>query len=82
MTNVLFQSLNRQLSPSDVFGHWELLDALNRVNQELGLIIDLTYTTRYYKMEVRIFRLIYLFLFFSFSREEKTYALLCVFVRV
>lgn len=51
----LFQSLNRQLPPSDVFGHWELLDALNKVNQELGLIIDLTYTTRYYKIEVGIF---------------------------
>ncbi|KAI3362497.1 hypothetical protein L3Q82_012789 [Scortum barcoo] len=33
----------------DVFGPWDLLDALNKENQELGLIIDLTFTTRYYK---------------------------------
>ncbi|CAJ1069914.1 RNA/RNP complex-1-interacting phosphatase-like [Xyrichtys novacula] len=41
-------SLNRKLSRHDVFGPWELLDALNKENQELGLIIDLTNTTRYY----------------------------------
>ncbi|XP_034534336.1 RNA/RNP complex-1-interacting phosphatase [Notolabrus celidotus] len=48
----LKQSLNRQLSSRDVFGPWELLDALNKENQELGLILDLTFTTRYYKLEV------------------------------
>ncbi|XP_049459797.1 RNA/RNP complex-1-interacting phosphatase-like isoform X6 [Epinephelus fuscoguttatus] len=47
----LKQSLNRQLPCSDAFGPWELLDALNKENQELGLIIDLTFTTRYYKLE-------------------------------
>lgn len=44
-------SLNCRLPCSDVFGPWELLDALNEENQELGLIIDLTFTTRYYKVE-------------------------------
>ncbi|XP_026152780.1 RNA/RNP complex-1-interacting phosphatase [Mastacembelus armatus] len=47
----LKQHLNRQLPPADVFGPWELLDALNRENLELGLIIDLTYTKRYYSLQ-------------------------------
>ncbi|XP_036974163.1 RNA/RNP complex-1-interacting phosphatase [Acanthopagrus latus] len=47
----LKQSLNHQLPRSDVFGPWELLDALNREKQELGLIVDLTFTTRYYKLQ-------------------------------
>uniref|UniRef100_UPI003AAC0266 RNA/RNP complex-1-interacting phosphatase n=1 Tax=Centroberyx gerrardi TaxID=166262 RepID=UPI003AAC0266 len=47
----LKQSLNRDLPCSDVFGPWELLEALGKENQELGLIIDLTFTTRYYKLE-------------------------------
>lgn len=47
----LKQSLNRQVSRGDVFGPWELLDALRKENQELGLIIDLTFTTRYYKLQ-------------------------------
>ncbi|KAG7215025.1 hypothetical protein INR49_022857 [Caranx melampygus] len=38
---------------SDVFGPWELLDAVSREKQELGQIIDLTYTTRYYNLKVR-----------------------------
>ena len=46
------QSFNRNLPRSDVFGPWELLDALNKQNQELGLIIDLTFTTRYYNLQV------------------------------
>ncbi|KAM7392384.1 hypothetical protein PAMA_007480 [Pampus argenteus] len=45
----LKHSLNRHLPCSDVFGPWELLDALNKEKQELGLIIDLTYTKRYYQ---------------------------------
>ncbi|XP_019963251.2 RNA/RNP complex-1-interacting phosphatase isoform X1 [Paralichthys olivaceus] len=47
----LKQSLNRLLSGSDVFGPWELLETLSKDNQELGLIIDLTFTTRYYKLQ-------------------------------
>ncbi|XP_017282875.1 RNA/RNP complex-1-interacting phosphatase [Kryptolebias marmoratus] len=44
----LKQALNFKLPCSEVFGPWELLDALNKENQELGLIIDLTFTRRYY----------------------------------
>lgn len=44
-------ALNNNLPRCDVFGHWELLDALKKDGQELGLIIDLTFTTRYYKAE-------------------------------
>uniref|UniRef100_G3NAY0 RNA/RNP complex-1-interacting phosphatase n=1 Tax=Gasterosteus aculeatus aculeatus TaxID=481459 RepID=G3NAY0_GASAC len=47
----LKQSLNQQLPSSDVFGLWELLDTLKREDQELGLIIDLTFTTRYYSLQ-------------------------------
>uniref|UniRef100_A0A8D3AX88 Tyrosine specific protein phosphatases domain-containing protein n=1 Tax=Scophthalmus maximus TaxID=52904 RepID=A0A8D3AX88_SCOMX len=32
------------------FGHWDLLDSLEHQNQDLGLIIDLTFTTRFYKL--------------------------------
>ncbi|XP_068191399.1 RNA/RNP complex-1-interacting phosphatase isoform X2 [Antennarius striatus] len=44
----LKESLNRQLARSDIFGHQELLDDVNKKNQQLGLIVDLTFTTRYY----------------------------------
>ncbi|KAK7895314.1 hypothetical protein WMY93_020639 [Mugilogobius chulae] len=45
-------ALTRKLdNPADGFGPWELLDAMKRDNQELGLIIDLTFTTRYYRPE-------------------------------
>ncbi|XP_019745713.1 RNA/RNP complex-1-interacting phosphatase [Hippocampus comes] len=44
----LKQSLNRGLEPAQVFGPWELLDAMQEDQQELGLVIDLTFTTRYY----------------------------------
>lgn len=47
----LKQSLNHQLPCANVFGPWELLDTLNKENQELGLIIDLTFTTRYYNLQ-------------------------------
>lgn len=44
-------ALNNRLPDSDVFGPWELLDTMTEENQELGLIIDLTFTTRYYKVQ-------------------------------
>ncbi|XP_075885881.1 RNA/RNP complex-1-interacting phosphatase isoform X2 [Nelusetta ayraudi] len=47
----LKKSLHCKLRPPDIFGHWELLDALNKENQELGLIIDLTFTSRYYNIQ-------------------------------
>uniref|UniRef100_A0A3B4T491 RNA/RNP complex-1-interacting phosphatase n=1 Tax=Seriola dumerili TaxID=41447 RepID=A0A3B4T491_SERDU len=43
-------SLNCQVQASKSFGLWDLLDSLESQNQELGLIIDLTYTTRYYSL--------------------------------
>ncbi|XP_037548512.1 RNA/RNP complex-1-interacting phosphatase [Nematolebias whitei] len=47
----LKQSLNLKVPRSEVFGPWDLRDALNKENQELGLIIDLTFTRRYYTPE-------------------------------
>ncbi|XP_035464895.1 RNA/RNP complex-1-interacting phosphatase-like [Scophthalmus maximus] len=47
----LKQSLSRQLPRADVFGPWELLDVLRRDDQELRLIVDLTFTTRYYSVQ-------------------------------
>lgn len=47
----LKQALTRMLPRAEVFGPWDLLDALKRDNQELGLIIDLTFTTRYYTLQ-------------------------------
>ncbi|KAM9841901.1 RNA/RNP complex-1-interacting phosphatase [Aulostomus maculatus] len=44
----LKQALNRCLPLPDVFGPWELLDIMKKDDQELGLIIDLTFTSRYY----------------------------------
>ncbi|XP_020782244.1 RNA/RNP complex-1-interacting phosphatase isoform X2 [Boleophthalmus pectinirostris] len=44
-------ALTRKLASSDVFGPWELLDTVKRDSQELGFIIDLTYTKRYYTPE-------------------------------
>ncbi|XP_035523997.1 RNA/RNP complex-1-interacting phosphatase-like [Morone saxatilis] len=44
----LNQSLNRQLPSLEAFGPWELLDVLHKDRQELGVIIDLTFTSRYY----------------------------------
>lgn len=49
---MLVQALTNQLPWSDVFGPWELLDSVRRDRHELGLIIDLTYTKRYYSLEV------------------------------
>lgn len=41
-------SLNSGLPESDMFGLWDLLDSVRSQNQDLGLIIDLTFTSRYY----------------------------------
>ncbi|XP_023267636.1 RNA/RNP complex-1-interacting phosphatase-like, partial [Seriola lalandi dorsalis] len=43
-------SLNCQVPASESFGLWDLLDCLESQNQELGLIIDLTFTTKYYRL--------------------------------
>ncbi|KAF7216740.1 RNA/RNP complex-1-interacting phosphatase [Nothobranchius furzeri] len=47
----LKQALTQKLRCSEVFGPWDLLDRLSKPNQELGLIIDLTFTTRYYQLQ-------------------------------
>uniref|UniRef100_H3D7W4 RNA/RNP complex-1-interacting phosphatase n=1 Tax=Tetraodon nigroviridis TaxID=99883 RepID=H3D7W4_TETNG len=47
----LKRALTSQLPRSDAFGHWELLENLNTEQQELGLIIDLTFTSRYYGLQ-------------------------------
>ncbi|CAB1318726.1 unnamed protein product [Coregonus sp. 'balchen'] len=47
----LKQSLCRRVERSEVFGPWELMQILEKDGQELGLIIDLTFTTRYYNPE-------------------------------
>ncbi|MEQ2297557.1 hypothetical protein AMECASPLE_035864 [Ameca splendens] len=47
----LKSSLNSQVPESQSFGLWDLLDSVERQNQELGLIIDLTFTTRYYTVK-------------------------------
>ncbi|XP_038157032.1 RNA/RNP complex-1-interacting phosphatase-like [Cyprinodon tularosa] len=44
-------SLNCQVPDSQSFSLWDLLDSVGRQNQELGLIVDLTFTTRYYSVE-------------------------------
>uniref|UniRef100_A0A667Y9X7 Dual specificity phosphatase 11 (RNA/RNP complex 1-interacting) n=1 Tax=Myripristis murdjan TaxID=586833 RepID=A0A667Y9X7_9TELE len=43
-------SLNCRVLACDAFGPWDLLDALESQEQQLGLIIDLTFTTRYYQL--------------------------------
>ncbi|XP_014839730.1 PREDICTED: RNA/RNP complex-1-interacting phosphatase-like isoform X1 [Poecilia mexicana] len=43
-------ALNCQLPASQSFDLWDLLDSVRQQNQELGLIIDLTFTTRYYSV--------------------------------
>ncbi|XP_071355579.1 RNA/RNP complex-1-interacting phosphatase-like [Trachinotus anak] len=43
-------SLNCWVPASESFDLWDLLDSLENQNQELGLIIDLTFTTRYYSL--------------------------------
>lgn len=73
----LLQSLHCKLRPPDIFGHWELLDALDKENQELGLIIDLTFTSRYYNIQVLDFKLISVSPHFPSSTEESKRAALC-----
>ncbi|KAJ8347067.1 hypothetical protein SKAU_G00284680 [Synaphobranchus kaupii] len=43
--------LRRQLPPSDAFGPEDLVNVVEQDKQALGLVIDLTFTTRYYKPE-------------------------------
>ncbi|XP_073685836.1 RNA/RNP complex-1-interacting phosphatase-like [Garra rufa] len=47
----LKQFFRYHLNQSEVFGPFDLVRMLEKEGQELGLIIDLTFTTRYYKVE-------------------------------
>ncbi|XP_075993489.1 RNA/RNP complex-1-interacting phosphatase [Genypterus blacodes] len=47
----LKQALSRQLPLTEAFGPWDLLDVLEEEEQQLGLMIDLTNTTRYYSLQ-------------------------------
>uniref|UniRef100_W5UCX4 RNA/RNP complex-1-interacting phosphatase n=1 Tax=Ictalurus punctatus TaxID=7998 RepID=W5UCX4_ICTPU len=59
----LKQALRRHLSESEVFGPFELMDVLKKEGEELGLIIDLTFTTRYYQPQDLPDTLLYLKIF-------------------
>lgn len=48
----LLQALRRHLRESEAFGPFDLIDVLKNESEELGLIIDLTFTTRYYRPQV------------------------------
>ncbi|XP_041665240.1 RNA/RNP complex-1-interacting phosphatase-like [Cheilinus undulatus] len=41
---------NRQVSAVDSFSLWDLLDSVQSQGEDLGLIIDLTFTTKYYQL--------------------------------
>uniref|UniRef100_A0A8C1YZR3 RNA/RNP complex-1-interacting phosphatase n=2 Tax=Cyprinus carpio TaxID=7962 RepID=A0A8C1YZR3_CYPCA len=47
----LKQSFRYHLTQSEAFGPFDLVRMLEKEGQELGLIVDLTFTTRYYKVE-------------------------------
>lgn len=47
----LKKSLMYRLTELEAFGPFDLVHMLEKDGQELGLIIDLTFTTRYYKVE-------------------------------
>jgi hypothetical protein len=42
------------LAPEERFSPLDLFNKIQEQNEEIGLIIDLTYTQRYYKPEVKI----------------------------
>ncbi|KAJ8286771.1 hypothetical protein GJAV_G00043110 [Gymnothorax javanicus] len=45
----LNKKLRRQLPPAEAFGPQDLVEVIEQEKHTLGLIIDLTFTTRYYK---------------------------------
>lgn len=48
----LLQKFEAKLMPEECFSPLDLFNKIQEQNEELGLIIDLTYTQRYYKVEV------------------------------
>ncbi|XP_072515331.1 RNA/RNP complex-1-interacting phosphatase [Salminus brasiliensis] len=59
----LKQSLRNWISQSEAFGPFDLLHVLEKEGLELGLVIDLTFTTRYYKPQDLPDSLLYLKIF-------------------
>ncbi|XP_073647336.1 RNA/RNP complex-1-interacting phosphatase isoform X2 [Tursiops truncatus] len=49
----LKKSFEKNLAPEECFSPLDLFNKIQEQNEELGLIIDLTYTRRYYKPEVQ-----------------------------
>lgn len=49
---LLWQKFEAELMPEEYFSPLDLFNKIQEQNEELGLIIDLTYTHRYYKAEV------------------------------
>lgn len=47
----LNENLRRQLPPLEAFGPQDLVNVVEQEKNALGLVIDLTFTTRYYKPE-------------------------------
>eukprot|EP00076_Gallus_gallus_P042161 XP_025007699.1 uncharacterized protein DUSP11RC1I isoform X1 [Gallus gallus] len=47
----LHRAINQRLTPTQKFTPKDLIAAMKALNVELGLIIDLTYTTRYYEVK-------------------------------
>ncbi|POI26060.1 hypothetical protein CIB84_010189 [Bambusicola thoracicus] len=50
----LRKSFNQNLHPEERFSPCDLIEKIKEQKEELGLIIDLTYTTRYYGPEVSV----------------------------
>lgn len=48
------QSFEWKLAPNERFSPLDLIHQVREQKEELGLIIDLTYTTRYYEPEVSL----------------------------
>ncbi|KAM6974314.1 RNA/RNP complex-1-interacting phosphatase-like [Tautogolabrus adspersus] len=42
--------LNRRVSEAETFSLWDLLDSVQSQNQDLGLIVDLTFSRKYYRL--------------------------------
>lgn len=47
----LQKKFEAKLMPEECFSPLDLFNKIQEQNEELGLIIDLTYTQRYYKIE-------------------------------
>ncbi|XP_049711619.1 RNA/RNP complex-1-interacting phosphatase-like isoform X1 [Elephas maximus indicus] len=48
-------AVNQRLTPTQKFTPKDLISAIKAENVELGLIIDLTYTTRYWEVKLALY---------------------------